>query len=48
LIQKRLLADGALAGLNEEARLVLYIVADTGMCPSPKGRFLWSALPWPL
>jgi integrase len=33
-IQTRLLADGALAGLNEDARLVLYIVADTGMRPS--------------
>jgi integrase len=33
-IQKRLLADGAPAGLNEDARLVLYIVADTGMRPS--------------
>jgi integrase len=33
-IQNRLLADGALAGLNEDARLVLYIVADTGMRPS--------------
>jgi integrase len=33
-IQNRLLAEGALDGLNEEARLVLYVVADTGMRPS--------------
>ena len=33
-IQNRLLADGALAGLNEDARLVLYVVADTGLRPS--------------
>ncbi|MGY3582615.1 integrase [Bradyrhizobium sp. USDA 4341] len=33
-IQKRLLAKGALDGLNEDARLVLYVVADTGMRPS--------------
>jgi integrase len=33
-IQKRLLANGALEGLNEDARLVLYIVADTGLRPS--------------
>jgi integrase len=33
-IQNRLLADDALAALNEDARLVLYIVADTGMRPS--------------
>jgi integrase len=30
-IQNRLLATDALAGLNEDARLVLYIIADTGM-----------------
>jgi len=30
-IQNRLLAKDALAGLNEDARLVLYIIADTGM-----------------
>jgi integrase len=33
-IQKRLLAKGALDGLNEDARLVLYIVADTGLRPT--------------
>jgi hypothetical protein len=33
-IQNQLLAEGALDGLNEEARLVLYVVADTGMRPS--------------
>jgi integrase len=33
-IQKRLLASDALAGLNEDARLVLYVVADTGLRPS--------------
>jgi integrase len=33
-IQNRLLAEGALAGLNEDARLVLYVVADTGLRPS--------------
>jgi integrase len=33
-IQNRLLANGALAGLNEDARLVLYIVADSGLRPS--------------
>jgi integrase len=33
-IQKRLLANGALAGLNEDARFVLYVVADTGLRPS--------------
>jgi len=33
-IQNRLLADGALADLNEDARLVLYTVADTGLRPS--------------
>ncbi|MFL9827727.1 tyrosine-type recombinase/integrase [Rhodoplanes sp. SY1] len=30
-IQKRLLAPGALTGLNEEAQLVLWVVADTGL-----------------
>jgi integrase len=30
-IQNQLLAKDALAGLNEDARLVLYIIADTGM-----------------
>ncbi len=33
-IQNRLLGGDALAGLNEDARLVLYVVADTGMRPS--------------
>jgi integrase len=33
-VQKRLFAKGALDGLNEDARLVLYIVADTGLRPS--------------
>ncbi|MGY3690570.1 integrase [Bradyrhizobium sp. USDA 3240] len=33
-IQKRLLARGALDGLNEDARLVFYVVADTGLRPS--------------
>jgi integrase len=33
-IQNRLLANDALAGLNEDARLVLYVVADTGLRPS--------------
>jgi integrase len=33
-IQDKLLAAGALDGLNEEARHVLYVVADTGLRPS--------------
>lgn len=33
-IQDRLLAAGALDGLNDEARHVLYVVAETGMRPS--------------
>lgn len=33
-IQEKLLAEGALAGLNEDARLVLYIIVETGMRPS--------------
>src|SRR4051812_26120499 len=33
-IKSRLLADGALAGLNEEARHVLYVVMETGLRPS--------------
>lgn len=33
-IQKRLLAEGALDGLNEDARLVLYVVADSGLRPT--------------
>ena len=33
-IQSKLLAENALAGLNEDARLVLYVVADTGLRPS--------------
>jgi integrase len=33
-IQKRFLAPGALEGLNEDARLVLFIVIETGLRPS--------------
>jgi integrase len=33
-VQNRLLANDALAGLNEDARLVLFVVADTGLRPS--------------
>jgi len=33
-IQSRLLADDALEGLNEDARLILYTLADTGLRPS--------------
>lgn len=33
-IQNRLLAEGALDALNEDARLVLYVVAETGLRPS--------------
>jgi integrase len=33
-IQDRLLADGALDGLNEDARYILYVIADTGLRPS--------------
>jgi integrase len=33
-IQERLLAAGALDGLNEDARHVLYVIADTGLRPS--------------
>jgi len=33
-IQNRLLADGALDGLNEAARLIIYVIADTGLRPS--------------
>jgi hypothetical protein len=33
-IQDKLLADRALDGLNEDARLVLYVLADTGLRPS--------------
>lgn len=33
-IQDRLLAAGALDGLNDDARHVLYVVADTGLRPS--------------
>src|SRR5258705_3213455 len=33
-IQNRLLATGALDALNEDARFVLYVVAETGMRPS--------------
>ena len=33
-IQEELLAPGALGGLNDEARHVLYVLADTGLRPS--------------
>lgn len=33
-IQNQLFAEGALGGLNEDARLVLYVMADTGLRPS--------------
>lgn len=33
-IQNRLLAQGALDGLNEDARLIMYVLADTGLRPS--------------
>ncbi|RED25781.1 phage integrase family protein [Rhodopseudomonas thermotolerans] len=33
-IQNKLLAEGALKGLNEEARHVIYLLADTGLRPS--------------
>ena len=33
-IQSKLLADGALASLNEDARLVLYVIVETGLRPS--------------
>jgi integrase len=33
-IENRIFAPGALAGLNEEARLVLYIIAELGLRPS--------------
>jgi integrase len=33
-IQDRLLAEGALDALNEDARLVVYVVAETGLRPS--------------
>ena len=33
-IQNRLLVEGALASLNEEARFVIYVMAETGMRPS--------------
>jgi integrase len=33
-IQDKLLAEHALDGLNEDARLVLYVLADTGLRPS--------------
>lgn len=33
-IQDRLLAEGALAGLNEDARLIFYVLVETGMRPS--------------
>jgi integrase len=33
-IQNRLLADGALDRLNEDARCIIYVIADTGLRPS--------------
>ena len=33
-IQNQLFAEGALGGLNEDARLVLFVMADTGLRPS--------------
>jgi integrase len=33
-IQNRLLAEGALAGLNEDARYVVYVIVETGLRPS--------------
>ena len=33
-VQDRLLADGALDGLNEDARYIIYVIADTGLRPS--------------
>lgn len=33
-IQDNLLAEGALANLNEDARLVLYVIVETGLRPS--------------
>jgi integrase len=33
-IQNQLFANGALDGLNEDARLVLFVIADTGLRPS--------------
>jgi integrase len=33
-IQNRLLAEGALGSLNEEARFVLYVIVETGLRPS--------------
>jgi integrase len=33
-IQNRLLADDALNGLNEDARYIIYVIADTGLRPS--------------
>jgi len=33
-IQNRLLADGALDGLNEDARYIIYVIADSGLRPS--------------
>jgi len=33
-IQSTLLADGTLEGMNEEARLLFYVLADTGLRPS--------------
>jgi integrase len=33
-VQNRLLAEGALDGLNEDARYIIYVIADTGLRPS--------------
>lgn len=33
-VQERLFADGALAGLNDEARAAVYLMAETGLRPS--------------
>jgi len=33
-IQNRLLADGALDGLNEDARYIIYVIVDSGLRPS--------------
>jgi integrase len=51
-VQKRIFAKGALDGLNEDARFVLYIVADTGLRPSEvvnlqeNAIFLKSSIPY--
>lgn len=43
-IQSKLLADGALDALNEEARHLLYVLADTGLRPSEAANLLPSAI----